>query len=186
MKQSAKTHASALLDRVIELDKLTMGHYYEMGQLLSSIAYGKLWDVLGYESFPHLVEEELSFTTGSAFRYAHLYRNFRRLSYNKTESLNLLNEFGLTHMAEYLATAKQKVGSRAVGNRIAEIIARRQQVNFTLTREQHQEMLRIMGKLGLEKGPSGRFRNSSETFVEMLSLCNKHLPNGKPVLKAVG
>ena len=57
-----KAYANTLLDKLIVLDDQTTGAYYEMGQILAAISSTKLYDVLGYNSMSHLVEEELSFT----------------------------------------------------------------------------------------------------------------------------
>lgn len=184
---NALEYAKRLLDRLIQLDKLTVGHYFEMGQLISAIEHGKLWDVLGYRSLPHLVEEELSFSTGTAHRYMHCYRNSRRLGYTKTETLGMLEEYGITRTGDYLAQAKQKEGVRAIAKRMDEL-KKRQQINFTLTNEQHAKTLRVMAQLGIERGPSGRFVNSSETFMKMVDMVAGDLGvNGgeKPKLKVV-
>jgi hypothetical protein len=170
----ALAYAKKLLDRLIELDKLTVGHYFEMGQIIGALEHGKLWEALGYKSIRHLIEEELSFSSGTGYRYMHCYRNSRRLGYTKTETLGLLEEFGITRTADYLAQAKAKQGIRAIRARIEELKTRHQ-VNFTLTNAEYAKMLRVMKKLGVEVGPSGRFVNSSEKFVEIVEIAAKEV-----------
>jgi hypothetical protein len=184
---NALEYAKRLLDRLIELDRLTVGHYFEMGQIIGALEHGKLWETLGYNSIRHLIEEELSFSSGTGNRYMHCYRNSRRLGYTKTETLALLEEYGITRTNDYLAQAKQKEGVRTIAKRMDEL-KKRQQINFTLTNEQHAKALRVMSKLGIERGPSGRFVNSSETFMKMVEMVAGDLGvNGgeKPKLTAV-
>lgn len=183
---AALGYAKKILDRLIELDRLTVGHYFEMGQMIGSLEHGKLWDALGYKSMAHLVEEELSFSTGTAYRYMHCYRNSRRLGYNKSETLTLLEEYGITRTGDYLAQAKTKQGMRAIKAKMEELKTRHQ-INFTLTAGQYAKTLRVMRELGVETGPSGRFVNSSEKFMEIVDIAAKEVGvNGdRPKLRSV-
>ncbi len=87
------------------MDNVITGAYYDMGRLLSAIKHGKLWETLGYDSMAHLIEEELTFSSNAGHSYINLYRRFQQLGYTQTESLELINEHGITRMGEYLRTA---------------------------------------------------------------------------------
>jgi hypothetical protein len=163
MSKIAKDHATKLLDRLIDLDQTTMMAYYEMGQLLSSIEHGKLYDLLGYNSMKALVEEELSFTASTSQRYLHTYRRFRRLKYTKLEALNLINEISFTRMSEWLKTAKQKAGVRAILRQLE--ATSRHQINFSLTNEQYSDVADVLFDFGANIDDHGRLIGSTEAFV---------------------
>lgn len=185
MTQATIAHAKQLLDRAIELDKLTTGAFYEMGQLLSAIEHGKLWQLLEYRSFAHLVEEEFTFHVQTAYNYVNVYRGFRRLKYTKLEALALIRTYGVWKIMLYLREAKQKQSNRAVRKAIEAIAEKHRSVNFTLSKEDWDEVMDLMGDLGLERSPSGRALNSSETFLYMVRLCREKVGKDKPKLKAV-
>lgn len=165
-----REHAAQLLDRLIQLDQVVNGHCYEMGQILSAIEHGKLWEVLEYTSFAHLVQEELSFSDQTAYNYMHLYRGLRRLKYTKLESLALIRRFGMWRMLQYLRTAKTKESTRAITKAIDEIRDSVRTVAITLSREEYGEVMNLLHDLGLEHGPSGRATNLSETFLHLVAL----------------
>ena len=179
MPQNPKKYAAQLLDRLVELDQQVHGAFYEMGQILSAIAHGKLYDILGYDSMGQLIEEELSFSNSQGFRYLHTFRHFRRLGYNKTEALDLINEFSFSHMSRYLPNANQKVGKRAVGNAIAKQIEQAQQINFQLKKADLDLLRRVLISLGAEER-EGRLMHSSEALIALAREYDR-----RPKLKAV-
>jgi len=166
----SRKYATSILDRLIALDKATMAAYYEMGQLLYAISEGALYDVLGYESLTHLIEEELTFSPSTAHRYRRMYAIFKCLHYNKAESLKLLREFGITHVFEVLSHSKAKLGTLAVKNRIAALNQR--QVNFSLTDAEYEESERALCTLGAERVDS-HLLHSSEAYLIMVRYFNK-------------
>lgn len=176
-----KKQAAAMLDRLVELDFQTVEAYYDMGSIISSMQHGKLWEILEYNSMTALVEEELTYTPSTAFRYASMYRHFRRLHYIKAEAVTLLKKFGLTHMGDILPNMADKIGQRAIKNRIAELDYH--QINFTLTHEQLTKAQLALETMGAEVSDRGRYKHSSEAFMFMVDRINA---NGKPKLKAVG
>lgn len=165
-----KEHAAQLLDRLIELDQVVNGHCYEMGQILSAIEHGRLWEVLEYQSFAHLVQEELSFSDQTAYNYLHLYRGLRRLKYTKLESLALIRRFGMWRMLQYLRTAKTKESTRAITAAINEIRESTRTVAISLSKDDYADVMKLLHELGLEHGPSGRATNLSETFLQLVDL----------------
>jgi len=183
-QMSPKVYAENLLDRLISLDEQVTGAFFEMGQILSAIEHSKLWDVLGYESFGHLVAEELSFTTSTASKYYNTYRNFKRLGYNKTEALDLIKTFSFTRVAEYLIGATQKVGKRAIANKIEQLLENRRQINFTLNKEDYALVEKALEDHGAEVTDNGRWMHSSEALVDIAKEAIKPAPKTK--LRVVG
>jgi hypothetical protein len=179
MPKTPKQYAAQLLDRLISLDQQVHGAFYEMGQILSAIAHGKLYDILGYVSTGHLIEEELSFSNSQGYRYLHTFRHFKRLGYNKTEALDLINEFSFSHMSRYLPTANQKVGKRAVGNAIEKQIEQAKQINFQLKKKDLDLLKRVLISLGAEDR-EGRLLHSSEALMALAREYDR-----RPKLKAV-
>lgn len=173
-----KAYANTLLDKLIALDDQTTGAYYEMGQIISAITHNRLYEILGYNSVAHLVEEELSFTPSTAHRYAGLFRHLRRLHYNKTESLALLKKCGFTHLSDVLPNMTSKMGERAIKKRIREL--NQNQINFTVTDKQLSETHQALTKMGALRSDGGRYLNSSQAFMDMI-----HEVNKKRTLKAV-
>ena len=173
-----KAYANTLLDKLIVLDDQTTGAYYDMGQILSAIQHGKLFDVLGYNSMHEMVVEELSFTPSTAHRYANTFRHLRRLHYNKAESLSLLKKCGYSHLSDVLPNMKDKIGYRAIRKRIRAL--NQNQINFTVTDKELTETHRALAKMGAVQSDHGRFLNSSQAFMDMVKEVNK-----RPVLKAV-
>ena len=184
-QRNTKQYATALLDRLIELDNVLSGAYYEMGRILSAIQHSKLWETLGYESMSGLIEEELSMSPGTAFTYLRAYRRFKALGYTESESLDLLSEFGIARMSDYLITAKAKVGKRAIANAIDKFKREHQQINFTVDEVGAQKLERVLVKYGAHKSDSGRWEGSGEAFSAMLDALLDVNGNGRR-LKAVG
>lgn len=178
-QKTAKQYAGELLDRLVHLDTETSGAFYEMGQILSAIVHGKLYDVLGYHSFTDMVECELSFTQSTAAKYLHTYRHFRRLHYTKAEALALIREFSFTRLAAYLPGLKQKVGKRAISNGIAKMLEENRQINFQLSGSDRELLIRVLEKFGAEK-QDGRLMHSSSALMELVKQFDT-----KPALRAV-
>lgn len=170
-----KKQAAALLDRLVELDFQTVEAYYDMGSIISSMQHGKLYEVLEYTSMGHLIEEELTYTPSTGGKYAAMYRHFRRLHYLKPEAIILLKKFGLTHMCEILPSMTDKLGSRAIKNRIEKID--QHQINFTLTNSELVHCHRALEALGATKSELGRYKNSSEAFMGMVKQVNYSAKN---------
>lgn len=172
-------YAKKLLGRLVELDYQTVEAYYDMGSIISSMQHGKIYDVLGYDSMTHLVDEELTYTPSTAFKYASMFRHFRRLHYFKPEALTILKKFGITHMCEVLPRMKDKIGVRAIKSRIDSID--QNQINFTLTNKELDECHQALTKMGATRSDGGRYMDSSVAFMGMIDIVNT-----KPHLKAVG
>jgi hypothetical protein len=177
-----KVYAKKLLERLVELDYQTVEAYYDMGSIISSMQHGKLFDLLDYRHMSELIENELTFSAATGNKYASMYRHFRRLHYLKHEATDLLKKFGLTHMCDVLPGITDKIGSRAIKNRIDAID--QHQINFTLNGAQLDECHKALAKLGAEQSDGGRYLNSSEAFMNMVDMA---LANGtvKPKLVAV-
>jgi hypothetical protein len=156
-----------MLDKLRELDQLVHGAYYDMGRILSAIAHGKLSDILGYESLGDMIDEELSFSRSQGYRYLHTYRNFRRLGYNKTEALDLINEFSFTYMSKYLPTAQTKVGKRAIRNAIEKLLDKARQINFQLNSTDLLLLVEALRIFGAEP-KEGRLLHSSSALMDMV------------------
>lgn len=159
--------ALKILDQLIALDQQTGRAFYEMGQLLYSIKQGKLWQQMGYESFMHMVEEELSFSVGTAHSYATVYAHFKRLGYTTTEAHDLLYTFGLRRMREVLPGLKQKAGSRAISTCIEE--RDRTQMTFWLSSQEKAEVLDVLCDFGAIVPEDGvNLMHSSEAFMDVI------------------
>ena len=165
------SYATKMLRQLKELDYQTVEAYYDMGSIISSMQHGKLYEVLDYESMSELINEELTFSSGTGHNYAHMYRGFRRLHYTKVESIDLLKEFGLTHMRKVLGDIKTKIGKRAIKTRIDAIDER--QINFTVNGKELKKVHKALFKLGAEQNASNhRFQNSSPAFMAMVDQIN--------------
>ena len=166
-----RKYAEKLLDRLVELDYQTVEAYYDMGSIISSMQHGKLYELLEYNSMTELVESELTYTASTAFKYASMYRHFRRLHYLKHEAVNLLKKFGLTHMCDVLPKMNDKIGQRAIKNRIDAIDDH--QINFTLNSEELDKAHKALKKMGaMQADGNGRWLNSSEAFMHMVNNIN--------------
>ena len=165
-----RKYAEKLLDRLIELDYQTVEAYYDMGSIISSMQHGKLYEILEYNSMTELVEEELTYTPSTAFKYGQMYRHFRRLKYLKHEAVDLLKKFGLTHMCDVLPKMNDKIGQRAIKKRIDAIDDH--QINFPLTSAELDKAHAALKKMGAMKADGGRWLNSSEAFMHMVNNIN--------------
>ena len=164
-------YAKKLLDSLIEYDKRTQAAYYEMGRILYSLRQGKLYDILGYDSMSHMVEEELSFTSGTAFSYIGLYREFARLNYHKLEAINMLQQFGMKHMYKVLPKLKTKIGVRAMKKRGDDIDEK--QLTIWLHEKEYNEVAEALEMVGGMRDDTGRWKNSSEAILELARAVNK-------------
>ena len=175
--------ATKLLSRLIELDQQQSRAYYEIGQVLSAIDSSDLWDVLGYDSLTHMIEEQLSFSPTTARKYMGMFRHFRRLKYTKTEALDLLYEFGVSDICSILPHADTKLGVRAIENRVAEIKAKGSVLNFWLTTDEREEALAVLRSHGCEiSAETGHLTGSSDAFMRLIRAAKR----SKPQLKVVG
>jgi len=175
-----RKQAEAMLDRLIELDYQTVEAYYDMGSIISSMQHGRIWEILEYNSMSHLVEEELTYTPTTAFKYATMYRHFRRLHYLKHEAVDLLKRFGLTHMCDVLPKMKDKIGVRAIKKRIDAIDEL--QLNFTLHGGEVDEVHQALRSMGARPSKNGRWADSSISLLRMAREINK---NQTPTFKVV-
>jgi hypothetical protein len=169
MSKAAEQGASAMLDMLKKLDKTVNAAYYEMGCILTALADG-VYDVLGYESFSHLVEDELSFTPSAAHSYMRLYKDLKRLKYNKKESLDLIDTFSKTNLVQVLPHLKDKVSKTVMKNRIAKLGVH--QVNFMLDTAEYAEMEQALDSLGVTLSTTGRRMHSSDAFMSMCRATN--------------
>ena len=164
MKQN-KQYAEQLLDTLKELDRITHESYYEIGRLLYSFKNEDLYELLDYESFKKMVEEELSFSYSVACKYANLYGQFRRLKYNRTEAIDVMEKFGARNLAKVLSKTNDKLGARALRNRIEALDE--YQMSFWMRGPEYDEVVKALEFCGVEYTPSGYFANSSEALVAM-------------------
>lgn len=167
--QTTKQYAQQLLDSLKELDRMMVRAYYEMGRILTSIADNNLYDLLGYDSLTAMIEEELTFAPTSGSSYMKLYRELRRLKYNKTESIKLLETFGMRHLLEVLPKLNTKVGARAIKNRVDELD--RHQFTFWMHGDDYLEVLEALEKYGLYM-KNDRMMNSSEALAALARAVN--------------
>jgi len=168
--KKSRQYAEQLLDRLIELDRTVSAAYYEMGQLLFSIREGRLYELIGYKSFNELVEEELSFSVATAANYAKVYSDFKRLKYNKTEALIFLENFGLKNIAKILPKTNEKIGVRAMSNRVKALDEK--QISFWMHEAEYEEVQIALEKMGAIKNETGRYMNSSDALVAMARKIN--------------
>lgn len=165
-KQQHRQYAAKLLDQLRDLDATVHGAYYDMGRILSAIGHGQLYDVLGYDSLGHLIEEELSFSNSQGYRYLHTFRHFRRLGYTKTEALDFINEFSFTYVSKVLPGIKEKVGKRAFKNAIERLLREAKQINFQLSESDLKLLIKVLKEFGAEP-QDGRLMGSSDALVQL-------------------
>lgn len=159
-----------MLDTLISLDEQMTRAYYEMGQILHAFKESKLYTVMGYESFSHMVEEELSFGITTAHKYANTFGHFKRLGYKKNEAIELITEYGLAHMHDVLPDMKTKVGTRAIGKLIEAITL--YPITFTMDANEIVEAEQALLLLGAELTDEGRFLHSTPAFMAMVRSIN--------------
>ena len=167
----SKKYAEDLLDKLINLDMQTVGAYYEMGRLLHAIYESKLHETLGYSQFSDLVERELSFSLGSAYKYRNLYKHFHRLHYTKAEALMLLQIHGMTNVYPVISGLSSKVGTRAIKRRIEAFDEH--QLNFQLSITEFKKARRALVKSGATL-VTEKLSHSSRAFMHMVNETLKH------------
>jgi hypothetical protein len=165
--QQHEAYARKLLDQLRELDATIHGAYYDMGRILSAILYSQLYEVLGYASMGEMVDEELSVSRSQAFRYLHTYRHFRRLGYGKTEALDFINEFTFSLISKVLPSINDKIGKRAMRNRIDEFVSQNKQINFMLKQDDYDLLQQALERCGAERR-EGRLVLSSSALMQMV------------------
>lgn len=173
--------ARALLDRLIELDHQTVEAYYDMGSIISSMQHGELYKLIGYSSMRELIDEELSYTPSTGYKYAIMYRRFRQLKYTKIEAMKLLKKYGISHVYQVLREIKDKIGDRAFGNRVKAIDVHI--IGFQLTGEQLALAHEVLKKFGAMK-KNERWEHTSEAFIAILEQATGNNAR-KPKLVAV-
>lgn len=162
----SEAYAEELLDRLTALDLATVENYYDMGAIISALKHGKLYTMVGYDSFKELVGCELSFTESTASKYGRMYDNFTKFKYTKTEAIDLLSRFGLTNMHEELIKMTKKLGVRAIQRRIAAKDV--EQICFSFTHEESEEIHTALRTFGARPSKNGKRWN--DTSVAFLSI----------------
>lgn len=170
MTESVRAYAARLLDELKELDRTVTGAYYEMGRILASIRRDELYVPLGYESFSALIEEEMSFTAGTAHGYASVYEHFRRLKYTKKEAVEFIHNFGLRNMMRIMPDINDKIGPRAMKNRVAALD--QSILSFWLHSAEIEEVREALIKMGAERKDTGRLMHTSEALLGMARKIN--------------
>lgn len=167
---ATKDFAAQLLDKLRQLDQESMRHFYEMGQMLHSFKVDKLYKLLGYDSFQAMIEEEMSFGVTTAHNYANTYKHFKRLGYTAKESHELLYEFGIRRMSQILPELKDKIGVRAMRNRVENS---KQVISFWLDPAEHDEVMKALIAMGGEISETGySLQNSSASLLAMARVIN--------------
>jgi hypothetical protein len=161
-----KNYAKKILDKLIELDKQTTNAYYVMGQLLHALHEASLHQVLGYDSFSHLVTEELSFAPSTAHSYRKMYARFRELKYSKTEALEALHQFGITPLNKVLPDLSTKLGVRGLKRRIDALDLH--QINFMCSTSEFEEVQQALFAMGADISDDGRMQHSSDAFMAII------------------
>lgn len=166
MKDDGYAYAATLLDELVGIDREVTRGYYDMGRILHVFREDKLWNVLGYESWTAMVDEELSFSVSTACKYADTYKRFKELKYNQQEALDLIAEFSFTGCAKVLKDQKQKIGKRAMRNRLEEYPWH--QLNFMLDTETYDKWDEVYFAFGGVYDENGHRENSREIFNTVL------------------
>ena len=161
----SKKYANEMLDRLIELDNTVSSAYYEMGRILSAIDHSKLYETLDYISLGELVEEELSFSSATGHKYMSVYRQLKRLKYNKAEALDLFQTHSFTRVGDVLPSLNMKVGTRGMATRIADLDIH--QINFNFTQSQYDELIAALKVKGATI-ENGRLTNSSSALLKLI------------------
>jgi hypothetical protein len=157
------------LDQLKELDRLVHRAYFEMGRILSALKTHQLWKVLGYQSFHHMIEEELTVTPSTARCYASVYEHSRRLKYTDKETIQNIEVIGLRALSRMLPAMKEKTGMRALANRKERM---ERPVSFWLTPDELYELETALIDNGLVI-KNGRWQNSSESLLNALHVQRK-------------
>jgi len=166
-----REYAAKILDQLIALDKAVQAAYYDMGQLLHALYEGNLHEVLGYDSFTALVDEELVHKHNTVHTYRKMYKRFSELHYNRKDAIALLNEYGVTALSKVLPDMNTKLSMRGVKRRIDALDIT--QINFQLHDDELEEAHKALFKMGASQSDDGRFAGSSEAFMEMVRLVNQ-------------
>ena len=171
MAEPSKTQiafAEQMLDKLKKIDRDTQRAYYEMGQILLAINKNKLFGVLGYSSFGELVEEELSFSRGTATTYMYVYRRFSELKYNKTEAITALQAFGCAPMQVYLRKATQKVSFTTLKKHMKKLHEEQRQMTFWLSRKKYERLKAYLEANGAQMTDQGRLMHTSDALMNVL------------------
>jgi len=163
--QVGRQYAGELLDRLIELDATISAAYFDLGRILSAIEHSKLYDILDYSSLGHLIDEELSFTPATGFKYMRVFRKLRQLKYTKQEALSLFQDHSFTRVSDVLSTLTTKVGTRAMATRIAGLD--QHQINFTLTESEYTELVSVLKSRGAIV-EHGRLQHSTDALLSLI------------------
>ena len=168
--KKTQAYANSMLDQLRQLDQFTQHAFYEMGRILNAFSRDRLYKIIGYDSLGALIEEELSFTPSTASAYIKLYKNCKRLQYSDKEAVKIINEFGMRHLNAILPKETQKIGTRAIANRIKALDEK--QFTIWLHKKEYSEVEQALMKMGAIKEDSGRWKNSSDALLNMARAVN--------------
>ena len=165
MTKSTKEQARFMLDQLKELDRLVHRAYFEMGRLLNAFKTHKLWEVLGYNSWKAMVEEELSCSVSTAARYSQVYDNLKRLKYDQKESLQMIEVLGLRTLSKLLPSMQVKMSLTALRHKKEKL---NRCIAFWVSPEDEALIEEVLTHYGL-RIEEGRWMNSSEALLALVA-----------------
>ena len=182
-----KRDLNKFLAQIRDSDQRQVEAQFDIANVLTAIKDHELFRFGGYESFKMMVQAEVDFTPSCAMDYVSLHTQYSKYSYNKTEFLKLMKQFGWRRVNEALRESKKHMGYRAMNAWMkARDVDSSRQFNFNVPDKQTVAKLEsILTRFGMEVPGQGRRSHMTEAFIAMMEdyerlQKNAHHTTGKP------
>ena len=188
----SKLNVKALLKRIRDNDRTQVENQYEIANILTAIKDHKLYEQLGYATFPLMCRGELSFGPGQAQKYVNFYQHATRLRYKKQELLTIMQTHSWMRLREIFTQSDTKPSMRTISRLMREEESDHCQMGFNIP--DNRERARISAALahyGMEVTKSGRRINMSTALVALVDAAEGRTKTrvkankARPKLKAV-
>ena len=165
-KLTTKKAASEVIHKIRELNSRMATDQFELCRLLHTLHVGSLHQVFGYETFNEFCYHELPFGYSHVLSKVKLFRDFKRLGYNKTEAIDVILRLGVTVAKRALAQSDNKVSAAKLEKKYKNFDPT---ITIHLSQQQARTVEKNLVKHGLDINQSGRRMNLSEVAYDVLS-----------------
>lgn len=171
MATQTKKQVNQLVQQIRELCISSAENAYELAQVLNAVQQGKLFEVVGYESFKDFLDNaDVLMGYSTACKYTQTYRHLVRLKYTRQESTEILGEFGVTGARHLISQMEKKVAISTLRRR--QVAEGSPIINFALAPDEILEVDTALEKYGMRYHDSGQRSGSANALLNLVRAVN--------------
>lgn len=161
---SNKKLASQLIVKVRELNSRMAADQYELCRCLATLHSSQLHVDFGYANFEEFCHHELPFTYGYSLSFIRFITHTKRLKYNKTEAIEIIEHVGISKAKVILANLDAKISI----SKINKLYSKSSKFSFDITPTDEKLLTKKLLKYGLDVNENGRRMNATSTMLKLI------------------